>query len=664
MRNWPGPPFSETISDVLLLHTLGTAAQLAVTLILLRALYLLRRSGETPQGFVAIAILMLLGSVARAARLLVSWISLKHPYWLDGATIAVLFITIISVPVILSAHYLPASREKGPKRVRQEWLQWAMMANAICGCVAFVLALSEHARGFIQLSTSIACTVSAVLLLVRASMFENLQLRQRGLLLFAGLTTAGLLGVSVILLGGIWLNASLGSSVGATACIELCYVLVVLGMMFVFASVRLADIIVKRVLSLYIWTGVSVLLWAATRELDAAVTGTTHQEAAVALLSIALIGAALALTPIAVQRIDGWVGAWVFQVQDREAAIQAFWEQLLELENGVEVYRAGEQMIRSTLSLAAARIARLADLRPSGITLPLIGPSPRFLPPDSPLRSLFTPPADVLLPLFQEGTPEHWIVLSNGVLRPPLTAMELNFVTRIAGAIQVRIATVLGEQRRLERLRREGAFREEIADAELRALRAQINPHFLFNSLNTIADLSVVAPEKAEEMTLRLAAVFRYVLANTERQFTSVKEEIDFARSYLGIEEARFGDRLKVQFDVEQSVMQERVPALLLQPLIENAIKHGLSPKRQGGTLSIGAKRTALGFTLTVSDDGVGLRALQPGSQDNGTYVGLRNVEKRLRTAYEDRACFTLRPRDGGGTEAAIVIDRDQKEPA
>jgi LytS/YehU family sensor histidine kinase len=115
------------------------------------------------------------------------------------------------------------------------------------------------------------------------------------------------------------------------------------------------------------------------------------------------------------------------------------------------------------------------------------------------------------------------------------------------------------EERRLERLRRENLFREEIADAELRALRAQINPHFLFNSLNTIADLSAVAPEKAEKMTLRLSAVFRYVLVNTDRHFGSLKEEIDFARRYLDIEEARFEHRLKVRFDVEPSVLHEQV---------------------------------------------------------------------------------------------------------
>jgi two-component system LytT family sensor kinase len=286
-------------------------------------------------------------------------------------------------------------------------------------------------------------------------------------------------------------------------------------------------------------------------------------------------------------------------------------------------------------------------------------PNPRFLAWNDPLRSIVSPPADVVLPSFQEGTPERWIVLSNGGLRPALTAQELGFVTRIAGMIQVRIATILGELARMEKVRRESIFREELANAELRALRAQINPHFLFNSLNTIADLSAVAPDRAEKMTLRLSAVFRYVLANTERSFASIQEEISFARSYLEIEEVRFGERLKVRFDVEPSVLEEKIPSLLLQPLIENALKHGLGPKLDGGTLELGAKSTVSGFVLTVADDGVGLYSSPPLSWEVKERVGVRNVKKRLHTAYEERATFTLAARAGGGTEARIAIQTE-----
>ena len=240
----------DAIPNVLLVHTMGTTAQFVVTLMLLRALYLLWRGGEAPQGFVMIGSLMLLGSLARVARLVLSWLLPAPADWLDGITIALLFINVISVPVILSAHYLSGPKVNEPKRVHQ-WLQWAMIGNAVFGSLAFGLSL--RARLFIAPTASIVCTISAILLCVRVSMFSNQQLRKRGLVLFAGLTTIGLLCVSAILLGGTWLGIRVASSVTATACMELCYLLVVLGMMFVFASVALADVVVKRVISFSIW---------------------------------------------------------------------------------------------------------------------------------------------------------------------------------------------------------------------------------------------------------------------------------------------------------------------------------------------------------------------------------------------------------------------------
>jgi two-component system, LytTR family, sensor kinase len=649
-------------TNILLLHTVGAAAELTVSAILVRALYLLRRNGEAPRGFVSIAVLMSAASLARVTRLIFSWASPPPPYWLDAVTASLLLITILVIPRILSARYLPirALEESTPSGA--SWLQWAMIGNAVGGIAIFVLVMTLRSRSLISLTSSVICTISAILLCIRASLFRNLQLRQRGLLLFSGLTTLGLLGISANLFYQYWGHVWAFGSVGTTASIELFYMFVVLGMMFVFASLRLADVIVKRVVGLYIWSVISLLVWGAVTNLDKLATTKMDQEAFMALLSVVLIGLAIGLTPVILRWINEWIDSWVFQVPDFNAAIQTFWEELLELESADEVYRAGEEIIRSTLSLAAVRIIALSAVHSNGDPVPFIGPNPYFVRTDSPFRSIVSPPADVLFPLVHEGASEHWIVLSYGVIRPPLTAAELNFVARIAAEIQVRIGTVVAEHTRLERLRRESTFREEIADAELRALRAQINPHFLFNSLNTIADLSIVAPGKAEEMTLRLAAVFRYVLANTERQFTSVSEELEFARSYLDIEEARFEDRLKVRFDVEPSVLQERVPTLLLQPLIENALKHGLSPKRQGGTLSILARRTVSGIELTVSDDGVGLQTKKQESHEPGTHVGLRNVRQRLQTAYEGRATFLLKPREGGGTEATVLINQDKEE--
>ncbi|HUE00820.1 MAG TPA: histidine kinase [Bryobacteraceae bacterium] len=111
-------------------------------------------------------------------------------------------------------------------------------------------------------------------------------------------------------------------------------------------------------------------------------------------------------------------------------------------------------------------------------------------------------------------------------------------------------------------------------EAELCALRAQINPHFLFNSLNTVADLIVRDPVRAETMTLRLASLFRHVLAHASRPLTTVRDEVDFVRTYLYIEEARFGDRLRVEISVAREAAADELPSLILQPLVENALKH------------------------------------------------------------------------------------------
>ena len=111
--------------------------------------------------------------------------------------------------------------------------------------------------------------------------------------------------------------------------------------------------------------------------------------------------------------------------------------------------------------------------------------------------------------------------------------------------------------------------------AELKALKAQINPHFLFNSLNTVASLTNTDPHKAEEATLKLADVFRYTLSSSNREFVTLQDELDFLDSYLDVEKARFGDRLEVIKSVQPEILNTRIPSLILQPLVENCLKHG-----------------------------------------------------------------------------------------
>jgi two-component system LytT family sensor kinase len=152
-------------------------------------------------------------------------------------------------------------------------------------------------------------------------------------------------------------------------------------------------------------------------------------------------------------------------------------------------------------------------------------------------------------------------------------------------------------------------------------------------------------------MTLRLAGVFRHVLANSSRPLTSIRDEIAFLRTYLYIEEVRFGDRLRVELEMDPEIGGEEIPSLILQPLVENALKHGLAPRPGPGRLWISARAENGEIVLRVEDDGIG-----PGAAPAG--VGLTNVAERLASLYQDRASLTLAPRPAGGTRATIRIPR------
>jgi two-component system LytT family sensor kinase len=155
-------------------------------------------------------------------------------------------------------------------------------------------------------------------------------------------------------------------------------------------------------------------------------------------------------------------------------------------------------------------------------------------------------------------------------------------------------------------------------------------------------------------MTVRLAAVFRHVLAHSARPLTTVRDELAFLKTYLYIEEVRFGDRLQVSIEASPEVEGAPIPSLILQPLVENAVKHGLGPKPGQGPLWISAEVDGALVSLTVEDDGAGLR---PGRDAQG--VGLANIADRLRTLYRDRASVTLEAREGGGAVATVRIPRD-----
>jgi two-component sensor histidine kinase len=200
---------------------------------------------------------------------------------------------------------------------------------------------------------------------------------------------------------------------------------------------------------------------------------------------------------------------------------------------------------------------------------------------------------------------------------------------------------------------RQEELRELAASAQLAALRAQINPHFLFNSLNTIAQLISVDPVKAELCVERLAEIFRYMLTRGEAQFVPLADELNIVEAYLEIERARFGDELVFEERVDEQARRVLLPGLILQPLVENAVKHGVSRKIGGGRVTIEARLEQGDLRLAVRDTGVGVREGAAVFEDG---VGLRNVRDRLMRLYGDQYMPEVTSRPGHGTTVSLRI--------
>jgi LytS/YehU family sensor histidine kinase len=207
--------------------------------------------------------------------------------------------------------------------------------------------------------------------------------------------------------------------------------------------------------------------------------------------------------------------------------------------------------------------------------------------------------------------------------------------------------------------------RERLAiDAELDALRAQINPHFLFNTLNTIASRIRTDPEDARQLLVRLAEFFRYAIRQ-RGQFGGFSQEYAFVRTYVTLEQARFGDRLNVEYDIDPAVLGVDVPVLVIQPLVENAIKHGASGKVGRTTVRLRARVDPLARTVdvTVRDDGVGmdeeaLAAVVAGRrpEEASGGVGLANIRERLTLLFGDGHEFEVRSTEGEGTTVQLRL--------
>ncbi|MGH9842769.1 MAG: sensor histidine kinase [Blastocatellia bacterium] len=409
---------------------------------------------------------------------------------------------------------------------------------------------------------------------------------------------------------------------------------------FIFlARFRFADVFVKQ--SFIILAAVILVPgynWMVVESLaSAARASAAYPQPTLRIITTALWAALLLAFPLLKRTIDRAADRWLFNRPDYRQLAQAFALESEQAGSEQRLFALAEQHVRDALQVEHAAVL-----------------------PESPRSEMIAgAKIEQFAPIKVSGETAYQLAVAPGSGERKLLSDEIDFLSSLAERIGRRIEALRFERERRERELRETRLQHSLTEAELRALQAQVNPHFLFNTLNTIADLITSEPEKAELMTERLAEVFRYALQRTGINLISVAEEFEFLQTYLSIEQARFGKRLRVEMTVDPQIASARLPSLILQPLVENAIKHGIAPKLEGGTLRIGASGDDKVLRLTVEDNGAGWREAHAG---NGHGIGLRNVRERLRTLYESSATMEISTAPGSGTRICITIPKDETQ--
>jgi two-component sensor histidine kinase len=275
-------------------------------------------------------------------------------------------------------------------------------------------------------------------------------------------------------------------------------------------------------------------------------------------------------------------------------------------------------------------------------------------PPDSPaggavqITSTRVPSAEEPPPLPRPGIPGPW------------TRFAHMAVTRAQSTIPIYWAIVCVTwvasyyQQLRDRERRTLELEARLMQSNLQTLKAQLQPHFLFNTLNAIASLVRRKPDAAEDMIGSLSDFLRMTLDTAQQHEVPLRREIEFLDLYLEIQRARFGDRLRIKKEIDPAALDVAVPALVLQPLVENSVHHGIEPREAGGTIFIGAQRHETSLRLEIGDDGNGLKRGQLVALREG--VGLSNTKARLQELYGESHRFQIAPNSDGGLTVVVEL--------
>ena len=378
------------------------------------------------------------------------------------------------------------------------------------------------------------------------------------------------------------------------------------------------------------------------------------------LLSVIVIGLSLAATlPFLDALPGGMARPWLFAVALAPLAMITPWlmsrtERLLDRlwlgreftpVEAVKHVLAAMQPATDEQSLIEAAEARLSEIMGAKIIV-LVGSRAIFEPAIETEVKLTSPVSGAVVR----------IAVAAGQRTRRFLSEDLAMLRSLGGVFGFMLENIRLQQKRVEQEQLAQELRLQSSKSELKALRAQINPHFLFNALNAIASLIHTDPGRADEAVEQLAEVFRYTLRRSDSEWAPLDQELTFARAYLDVEQARFGQRLTCTIDSDHQPPAPLIPSMLLQTLLENAVKHGVSQARGPGRIDVIVRTTSDQVTIEVRNTGPGAESHGLRTRD-GEGFGLHSVRERLKGHFGERASFRLvRDETAGVTAARIAM--------
>jgi hypothetical protein len=507
-----------------------------------------------------------------------------------------------------------------PRRTTLTRTSAIAVAGYACAAVAGVMQLFEAVRSG-TLPSSVALVVlttglvalSAVLLLTRRRQEQG----RRALWMIA----LALFAVSALHLGRFH-GASEGWTtelLGHHASIPLAFAILYQDYRFGFA-----DLFLKRALTLLALVTIVFVSWSL---LEPSLLGPSPRSPAIGALMAMWIGTALVF-PWMHRQISAFVDRIVLRRGNYAALVDSFSATLQGCESE-------ERVLTHACALLGAALN--ADVTPRRTGVPSGGPGSH----------------EIAIQTAED--PQHVLTIGRLASGRRLLSDDLLMLERMALLAGRRIDALRLSDERYERMLREREISTLAAEAELRALRAQINPHFLFNALTTLGYLIQSAPGRALDTLMHLTTLLRSAL-RSEGEFTTLGHERELVECYLQIERERFEERLDATVDIPGELAEVSLPSLIVQPLVENAIKHGIGRSRTGGRVVVSARLEGgvnPALRITVRNSGAPMNGRTPAAEGG---IGLQNVERRLQCYYGDAARFTLTRADNGETVAEITL--------